>query len=369
MSQNANIVAQRWAFTINNPTEEEIEMLRDIELANADKKKRLLVAELEHTGEDEGTPHIQGYVEFIERTTRKKVCRWLGERAHIEKAMGNRASNIKYCTKEGGDHIIINWNDPSMNALVQKQLEKEDPVDADEKAREILEDIGQLDEAEFEAKYPRFYLRNYNKYKELQHVKQQKRQYTFDGNLQEKNLWIFGPTGTGKSKIAHDGIDPTLIYFKNINKWWNGYEHGVKRVIIEDYPSLNAGGNALVQHMKIWADRYTFTGEIKGAHSNIAPSFNLIVTSNYRIEECFANPEDVAAIKRRFHEVYFNEAYAEECQCSYQKMLELEFPQLFEHNEPEAPQNETNEHENQNEPIKEQEKHEEEDWGDSIAEE
>ena len=63
-------------------------------------------------------------------------------------------------------------------------------------------------------------------------------------------------------------------------------------------------GNCLAQHIKRWADRYPFTAEIKGAHSAISPNdYELVVTSNYRIEECFKEPEDVAAIKRRFKEL------------------------------------------------------------------
>ena len=327
-----NIKGCRWVFTINNFNEEEENFLKIPE--NFGPNIQLLVAEKEHLDDPDATPHIQGYVEFSKETTRRKVHRLLGGRAYVEKANGNRASNIQYCTKEGEDHWIINWNDPSLNATIQRQLERTEQKDADEAAREMLNDIGELDENEFEAKYPRFYLRNYNKYKELQHVKQQKKAYTFDGELQEKNLWIYGPTGTGKSRIAHDGLDPTEIYFKNINKWWNGYEHGVKRVIIEDYPCIASGGNALVQHMKIWADRYTFTGEIKGAHTNIAPSFNLIVTSNYNIDQCFSSIEDAAAIKRRFHEIYFDQNYADSVHNSYIEMIKKEFPWNFqEHSE------------------------------------
>ena len=82
--------------------------------------------------------------------------------------------------------------------------------------------------------------------------------------------------------------------------------------------------------MKIWADRYTFTGEIKGAHSVIAPSYNLIVTSNYSIRECFSSIEDVEAIQRRFTEIYFDEKYAESVHNSYEEMCRKEFPHYFE---------------------------------------
>ena len=74
-------------------------------------------------------------------------------------------------------------------------------------------------------------------------------------------------------------------------------------MIIEDYPCAPQG-NALVQHMKIWGDRYPFEGECKGSHMLIEPRrFFLIVTSNYPIDLCFQTEDDKEAIRRRFHEV------------------------------------------------------------------
>lgn len=326
----STLTGRRWVFTINNYNEQEENFLKTPE--NFGPNIQFIIAEKE-VGES-GTPHIQGYIEFKSDTTRNKLVRLLGGRAYVDKAKGNRASNINYCSADEkddpGNHLIINWHHQSIDSLVKKQMSRVAPIDPDEAAREMLQDIGDLKESEFESKYPRFYLRNYSKYKELQHVKQSNIIYEFNGELKEKNLWIWGPTGTGKSRIAHDGLPLNEIYFKNVNKWWNGYKHGTKRVIIEDYPCIASGGNALVLHMKIWADRYTFTGEIKGAHTVIAPSYNLIVTSNYSIRECFSEPTDVEAIERRFHQIYFDKDYSESVHNSYEEMCRKEFPHYFE---------------------------------------
>jgi hypothetical protein len=54
--------------------------------------------------------------------------------------------------------------------------------------------------------------------------------------------------------------------------------------------------------MKIWSDRYSFTGEVKCGSVQIWPgNWYLVITSNYRIDQCFSL-DDADAIKRRFTE-------------------------------------------------------------------
>jgi hypothetical protein len=54
----------------------------------------------------------------------------------------------------------------------------------------------------------------------------------------------------------------------------------------------------------LWTDRFPDTGEIKGSAVILEPGKHFLsVTSNYPIEKCFRNREDVTAIQRRFHEI------------------------------------------------------------------
>ena len=66
----------------------------------------------------------------------------------------------------------------------------------------------------------------------------------------------------------------------------------------------------LIQHLKIWADRYPFIGEIKNSALEISPNdYCLVVTSNYSIDQAFMDEPkadhqiDREAIHRRFTEV------------------------------------------------------------------
>lgn len=85
---------RRVCFTLNNPTEEEKETIRNLK----DNIRYMIVGE--EVGE-QGTPHLQGYIGFEKRKTFNSIKELIGQRAHIESAKGNDEQNRKYCTKEG----------------------------------------------------------------------------------------------------------------------------------------------------------------------------------------------------------------------------------------------------------------------------
>ena len=127
----------------------------------------------------------------------------------------------------------------------------------------------------------------------------------WDGELKSKNIWLWGISGVGKSKWARQQALEKETYVKNCNKWWDGYKDSeVKLIIIEDFPRDQ--GNWLINVMKIWCDRYSFDGEVKGGTKRINPGkWWLIVTCNHSIDYIFqgAPEEDLNAIKRRFTEL------------------------------------------------------------------
>ena len=286
--------AKRWVFTINNFSYDEhiiVQNLKDNE------NIEYIIAEMEHL--DDGTPHIQGFLKTKDKKRRNQIEGLLGGRAFVEVANGTDVQNINYCKKE--NQVIVesgNFVGVSRGASIK----------TDEDAKIMLEDIKTMNEDEFEAAHPKFYLMNRQKYKEFHHEYMVRQQKVYDGNLKKKNIWIWGPPGTGKSRCSRIGVEQYQIFSKSFNKWWNGYDPcNTKRIVIDDWPSKENGGAILAQHLKIWADRYPFTGETKGGHIAIAPQYQLIITSNYSIERCFTTEEDIEAIRRRFTEIYWTE--------------------------------------------------------------
>lgn len=127
-------------------------------------------------------------------------------------------------------------------------------------------------------------------------VRIQKDHLTGTDHTDLRGIWIYGEAGIGKSRCARHHYPNH--YPKLLNKWWDGYrpaDH--KYVVMDDLDPDHS--KFLTYHLKMWADRYWCTLEVKGGA--VASAYDkFIVTSQYSIDECFPDPKDAAAIKRRF---------------------------------------------------------------------
>lgn len=83
--------AKRWCLTLNNYSEKEYQ-----ELISSISSENYIIGK--ETGE-EGTPHLQGYIEFKEKK-RLTALKKINNRIHWEAAKGNKDSNIEYCSKD-----------------------------------------------------------------------------------------------------------------------------------------------------------------------------------------------------------------------------------------------------------------------------
>lgn len=261
-----------WCWTINNPNgwdDANIEQL--VESA-------AYVIYGRENGTEEGTPHYQGYCYFSSLKSFQQV-KELIPRAHLERQRGSISQAIDYCKKDGD---FQEFGEKPRGGAEQKSKW----ADVLKLARE-----GKLQE--IEERYPDVYFRYTQK---LFSLYRPQRPVILD--VLENEWWV-GPTGTGKSRTLWT-LYPNH-FKKALNKWWDNYE-GQETVAIEEWSPRN---ECTASQLKIWADRYPFAAEIKGGTlQNVRPK-RIIILSNYSIEECFSNVNDLEPIKRRFKVKHF----------------------------------------------------------------
>lgn len=87
-------LCRSWCYTLNNPTEEEINSLKALD------PEKVACHVFAHEVGEQGTPHLQGYLRF------KKPCRlswWKNQlpRVHVEARRGTEQQAWDYCIKDG----------------------------------------------------------------------------------------------------------------------------------------------------------------------------------------------------------------------------------------------------------------------------
>lgn len=283
----SEVRARRWCFTLNNYEEHGWENWQQKLVEQFELLVEYLVCE-EEVGE-QGTSHLQGYIKFRNQMRFTTLQQKFNGAAHLEVARGTDEDNRNYCTKDNGN--IFEIGKPNERTICKKNDWKK-----------LVDDYCSMDFTLFRVRYPKESLIYLNKLQQMASVLKESEGYTeWNGDLTTKNYWIYGPPRTGKTKWARS--QSTNLYHKLYSKWWKSNMGHPDLIIIEDFPCFQQTNGALGQHIKLWADRYTFTAEYKGGHTLIHPKdYILIVTSNYSIDECFS-PGDVEAIKSRFKEV------------------------------------------------------------------
>lgn len=299
--------AKCWCFTLFPNEKATIEEFEEL-LKN--KKEIAFAAVGEEYAPETGKRHFQGYLRLNNKLRLNNVKSLLGDNTvHLELAKGTETQNIRYCLK------MNNPTFPEKKSFVigtDRNITITKPMNKEQKTRQLLKDLRNEPLSFIEENYPVEYFEKFNQIQRYRLEKDQGSE-TWNGNLPDKNFWIFGKTGTGKSTWARRQLNANglpqnkNIYFKAQNKWWDGYMDQ-KIILIEDWNAGDNGGlsKGLLQYIKVWADRFTFNAEVKGASRAIHPGrFFLIVTSNHSIESAFkdCDSEDIDAIKRRFKEV------------------------------------------------------------------
>lgn len=260
MSQIVN-----FCFTLNNYTLEE-----ELDLLCTGLPITYIIYGYE-IGEN-GTPHLQGYCE-LNHKMRTRTIKKLGlgfERMHIENRKGKQSEAINYCKK---DNNWIEYGNPK--TLVQGQRRDLDDVRlaASKYGMKEVSTWANLQEIRVAEKYLQ-----YNEPKRT---------------WKPQVTWLYGPTGTGKSKYAHETM-PDAYCKSDSTKWWDGYD-GQEDVILDDY----RGDWMKLSELLTLIDRYERRIEYKGGSRQFLAK-RIIITSCKSPRDCYnVADENIDQLMRR----------------------------------------------------------------------
>lgn len=270
--------SRNFCFTLNNYSEAELEIVK-----SWDSKYLIFGKEV---GES-GTPHLQGYVSFQNAKTLTALKKF-SARAHWEIARGTPKQASEYCEKDGD---VFEKGTRPLSQIEKGQVEKDRWATAFQCVKE-----GRIEDLDPEIKCTRL---KSIEYAVERQASSKRNLATLDGEFQHE--WYYGKSGTGKSRKAREE-NPGAYIKDPQERWWDGYA-GEEVVIIDDFDKFQVkqGGD-----MKRWSDRYAFRAPVKNGYTMVRP-VKIIVTSQYRPEQIWDDPETVDAICRRFTLRYFDE--------------------------------------------------------------
>jgi len=283
---------RNWVFTHNNYNPDEMPIIKD-----DDSKTVLWLRYGQEVGEG-GTPHLQGCCMFRNQVSLKQVREYFSDtmlNCHWEFMLGSIQANVDYTGKDASEEEGT-LHEYGTRPLTNPEKRAKGAAATKERYIHIMDLARKGNFCELEANYPGDFFRSYKRIKELHTLavaKGGKKDVIQDAKKQ--HWWIHGEAGSGKTSAVWELFGDDL-YLKAQNKWWDNWTDQEWTLMDDFHPSW-VGKNQLKQ----WADRYPCAVETKGGCTTIRPR-HMVLTSNYKIDECDWNDKDEAAIKRRFQQ-------------------------------------------------------------------
>jgi len=252
--------AKSWSFTLNNYALEDCTLLDNLECNYLIYGKEV--------GES-GTEHLQGCVIF-KMSTRLAALKKILPKAHWEVTKSTTAS-INYCMKDKNYKIRDN--------RVQG------------KRSDLIACVESLKTGGIKAlinEHPETYIKYHSGLEKLnfRYVKPR------DPKVPPIVTWLFGKTGTGKTKQVVD-LEPDLWISGRDLKFWDGYENQ-EAILIDDFRKDFCTFHELLRIL----DRYPLNVNVKGGF-RCFNSKRIYITSCFPPSRVYDTREDVKQLIRR----------------------------------------------------------------------
>ena len=331
MNQN-DYQSKNYAFTWNNyqETQDWSTIIETFARNNCE-----FVCYAEEKAPTTGIQHLQGYISLKGKKRLSTLKNMLNKEIHFERARKCKLANYRYCTKEGKAWVYDSMTNYCgiIDKSEQPNLIKKHNIQKRTLTERLNHCINLAKSGKMEeilTTYPDIYLKYKDKLDAIRlDTTKVERMYLNNeyGNFFKCHfLWLWGPTGTGKSYFCNILVmllsafmqawaktfnieqQPLKVYYKNKNKYWDRYNNEEIVIVEEASPETM---KLSAHYYKQWIDEYPFNPEIKGATINyIRPKF-FIITSNYSLRQCFTDPitgsikmEDYEPLSRRLCEYH-----------------------------------------------------------------
>lgn len=273
--------SRNWLFTVNDIPDEYGAILERI----AGRGGVTYLVYGRERAPSTGHIHLQGFIRFKSVRAFNGVKTFLRElnSPRLDRGDGKAYAMMMYCKKD--NDFVEFGTAPASN--------RERSASGGKTTKEVFRQCIKLAEAgdfdKMKRKHAGLYARYYRTW-----LAMNKDHGARPADLEQvTGVWIYGPAGAGKSHYAREAYP--YYYDKPCNKWFDNYK-GEPHILIDDFDKKH---DVLAHHLKRWADRYAFSGEIKGGQINLRP-VRIVVTSQYRINEIWSDTETQDALNRRF---------------------------------------------------------------------
>ena len=292
--------SRNWCFTINNP-----DSTKEVWLEYLKGLKVKYVVMSDEVGES-GTPHIQGYVDFINPRTFGGVVKLFNKLAHVEKRRGTWKQASDYCKKDGK---FIEFGDPPRQGARGDIVDVKDCVYEGMNMREML-DEGYV-----------------NNNQQLRFAEGLKKYIEPKRTVEPTCLWFYGGPSTSKSYTAERLL--TELYgedgwWRSMHKldYWENYD-GQKGVIIED---MRKDATTFAELLRI-LDVYSHRVAVKGG-SRVLMAETIIVTCPFHPAELWEGhgrtDGEIEQLTRRFTAIkHFTTKYVRPAAVNEDKMVKI----------------------------------------------
>jgi len=280
--------AKNWVFTLNN-----YDGLLDPSLWD-----RCLYCIYQEEIGDNGTPHLQGFMQYSSRVTMPFLARLSGlEQAHFEVANGSPESNIHYCSKPLPGCacekcvLAISLGGPYVYGEVSGVTQGK------------RTDLSRLQAAlDSGAPLPEIYRSHFSTMSRVEKFAINYRRITTAPRNFATQVWVLcGAPGTGKTRTAwllasSLGSVYNVPMQKQSGLYWDDYG-GQDCVILDEF----GGDRCTPKFFNQLCDRYPFTVPIHGGGGHQFVSRYVFLTTNYPPRQWWPNAQaaSVGALLRR----------------------------------------------------------------------